>query len=64
MHMGASTCAVSRRMTLPHLCLCGVCRGMNRAANFVVGGKHVGKRRGRGGRMYGGDADALVDTQS
>ena len=32
-------------------------RDMNRAANFVVGGKHVGKRRGRGGRMYGGEAD-------
>ena len=30
---------------------------MNRAANFVVGGKHVGKRKGRGGRMYGGEAD-------
>ena len=30
---------------------------MHRAANFVVGGKQIGKRRGRGGRMYGGEGD-------
>ena len=37
--------------------LCGAGRDMGRAANFVVGGKHMGKRKGRGGRMYGGEGE-------
>jgi hypothetical protein len=34
--------------------LCDVCSTManDSVANFVVGGKQVGKRKGRGGRMY------------
>ena len=31
-------------------------------ANFVVGGKQVGKRKGRGGRMYGPGTDTCVTT--